>query len=145
MTAQLERIPAVYPKRPDLPRRRQLVDREQVVDIGACLVASAALAGTLRQVLDWHGLMSTGVWWYVLFLVTFYLVQRKEETREIAADRIVSALIWSVGVLVVAVLSWMLTFLAIRGYHKLSGGFFTHDMGSSRWVWPRSWSSPWPS
>jgi phosphate transport system permease protein len=37
-------------------------------------------------------------------------------------------LIWSAGIAVVAVLGWMLAFLAIRGYHRITPGFFTHDM-----------------
>jgi len=112
----------------DRPLRRPRLTREEVTDLAAAFLAGAAGAGLLRTVLGWHGYLGTVVWWYVLFIVAYYLLQRDGASNEVGLDRVVTVLIWSAGVAVVAVLSWMLVFVVVRGYHRLSPGFFVHDM-----------------
>jgi phosphate transport system permease protein len=119
------------PDMPDRPRPRSRVPREDLVDVGAAALAGAAVAGMLHVILDWHGLMSTAVWWYIVFLVAFYLLQRDSQTKESGMDRVIAVVIWSVGAAVVAVLGWMLVFLALKGYHKVTPGFFAHDMSKA--------------
>jgi phosphate transport system permease protein len=122
--AMFDDIPRVI----DRPRRRPRLTRADLTDLGAAFVAGAAGAGLLRTVLSWHGAVATGIWWYLLFLVVYYLLQRDGASQEVGLDRVVTVLIWSAGTAVVAVLTWMLVFVVQRGYHRLSVGFFTHDM-----------------
>jgi phosphate transport system permease protein len=113
---------------PDRPQPKRRIAQSDLIDIGAAALGSAALAGMLRIVLGWHGFMSTAVWWYLLFLLAYFVLQRDGESRETGIDRVITFVIWSVGAAVVAVLGWMLVFLALKGYHKLTPGFFSHDM-----------------
>jgi phosphate transport system permease protein len=112
----------------DRPRSRSRLTRADLTDLGAAFLAGAAGAGLLRTVLGWHGLLGTGVWWYVIFLVAYYLLQRDGANTEMGLDRVVTVVIWSAGVAVVAVLTWMLAFLVVRGYHRVTFGFLTTDM-----------------
>jgi len=112
----------------DRPLRRSRMTREEYTDLAAAFLTGAAGAGLLRTVFGWHGLIGTGVWWYLLFIAAYYLLQRDAASNEVGLDRVVTVVIWSVGIAVVAVLAWMIGFVVVRGYHKLSAGFFVHDM-----------------
>jgi phosphate transport system permease protein len=116
------------PRALDRPIRRSRITREDLTDLSAAFLVGAAGAGLLRTVLGWHGELGTGLWWYIIFLVAYFLLQRDTASKEVGLDRVVTVVIWSAGVAVVAVLGWMLVFVLDRGYHRLSAGFFTHDM-----------------
>jgi phosphate transport system permease protein len=113
---------------PDRPRHRARMTRSDLIELAISFLSGAAGAGLLRTVLGWHGDLGTGIWWYVISVGTYYLLQRDGASSEVGLDRVVTVLIWSAGTAVVAVLGWMLGFLAIRGYHRVSANFFTHDM-----------------
>jgi phosphate transport system permease protein len=119
------------PRSLDRPRRRARVTREDLTDLGSAMLTGAAGAGLLRVVLGWHGELGTGVWWYLIFLAAYYFLQRDGASTEVGLDRVITVLIWSAGVAVVAVLAWMLAWLFLRGYHRLSPGFFVHDMSKT--------------
>jgi hypothetical protein len=53
----------------EVPTRPRHVDRTDMVDAGVAFAVALTLACTARVVLDWQGLMSTGLWTYILFLV----------------------------------------------------------------------------
>jgi phosphate transport system permease protein len=72
--------------------------------------------------------MSTGIWCYVVFLALFYLLIRDRVTDETAVDRVVTVVVWSLACLVVALLGWMLAFLAAKGLKLLRTSFLTQDM-----------------
>jgi phosphate transport system permease protein len=110
------------------PMRRRRVDRADLADAGFAALAASAIAFMLRFALDWRGIMSTGLWWYVLFLALFYLLMRDRVTDETAVDRIVTVVVWSFALLVVALLGWMLVFLAAKGLKLLRASFLTQDM-----------------
>jgi phosphate transport system permease protein len=122
----LDRDDLVGPR--DEPNRRPGMATGDLAELAVAVLAGAAGAGLLRIVLGWHGLLGTGIWWYVLSISAYYLLQRDGATNEVGLDRVITVLIWSAGIAVVSVLGWMLIFLAIRGYHRVSPGFFTHDM-----------------
>lgn len=92
------------------------------------LLAAAATVGMLRAVLDWHGVLSSLVWGYVVFAAAFYLQGRDGLSQERSIDRIMTLLIWTGTVLVVAVLGWMLVYLVARGSHTMGFNFFTQDL-----------------
>jgi len=112
----------------DVPYRRPRITEDVAVDVTASVLAGAAGAGLLRTILGWHGYLGTGAWAYGIFLVVFFLLQRDEESDEVGLDRVVTVIIWSIAVGVVAVLAWMLSFVLIKGVPRLTAGFFVHDM-----------------
>ncbi len=81
-----------------------------------------------RVVLDWHGILSTLVWGYVVFATAFYLLGRDGLSQERSVDRIMTLLIWTGTALVVAVLGWMLLYLMGRGLPTMGFNFFTQDL-----------------
>jgi phosphate transport system permease protein len=112
----------------DVPNRRVSVDRENLIEVGFSALAALVTAGLLRTLLDWHGVMSTFIWAYLLFILAFYLLQRDRSSYETAVDRGVTVAIWSAAVLVVAVLAWILGFLVAKGLPALRPAFFTQDL-----------------
>jgi phosphate transport system permease protein len=62
------------------------------------------------------------------FVAVFYLLVRDGSDGENALDEIVTVIIWSIGLLVVGVLTWMMVFLLIKGLPALRPGFFTTDL-----------------
>ena len=112
----------------DVPRRLETVTRQDLRDLAAAVLAGAAGSGLLRTVLGWHGYLGTAVWWYLLFLGTYFLLQRDSASPEAGIDRVVTVLIWSAGAAVVGVLGWMVAFVVVKGLHRLTAGFFVNDM-----------------
>jgi phosphate transport system permease protein len=82
----------------------------------------------LHEILGWRGVLGTVLWWYVFFMVAYFLLQRRSASREVAVDRTVTILIWTASAAVVAVLAWMIAFVAVRGLQRLGASFFTQDM-----------------
>ena len=112
----------------DRPRRLRAWTREEMVDIAAAVVAGAAGAGLLREILGWSGIMGTAVWFLVIFLLSFYVLVRNSSSGEIAIDRLVTVFIWGTAAIITGALGWMLVYLVIRGLPKLTPSFFVHDM-----------------
>jgi phosphate transport system permease protein len=112
----------------DRPSRRPAVGRDELVDAAVALAASGALAVLVRIVLDWGGFMGTGVLWYLAFLAGFSLVGRDGRSLEAGIDRLMTVVVWSIGAGVVAVLAWMIVYLAIKGIPALEPSFFSQDM-----------------
>jgi phosphate transport system permease protein len=116
---------------PDLPETAPLLFRVQGVldaELLSALLVGLAPVIILRDVLNWRGYLGSGVWWYLFFLFTYFLLQRRRASREIAVDRVVTALIWSASALIVGVLGWMIGFVVVRGLPRLGLSFFVHDM-----------------
>ena len=79
----------------DVPRRLDKVTRQDGRDLATAVLAGAAGSGLLRTVLGWHGYLGTAIWWYVLFLGVYFLLQRDSASPEAGIDRVVTVLIWS--------------------------------------------------
>ena len=125
----------------DRPRARPRFSIEQIVDFTCAAAAGITFTFALRYLLDWHGIMGSVLWAYVVFLALFYVLNRDRESPEIAGDRMMTTLIWSAGAVVIGVIVWMLSFLVIRGAKALRPGFLFHDMStvtfalySMRWL-----------
>ena len=114
----------------DVPRRRRRLDRAGFADVVLSLLAAAAVAGVLRAALDWHGFLSTGLWAYLAFAVFFFSLARDASSSERALDRLVTVLIWSAALVVIAVLVWMLAYLVKRGAPTMGASFFTQDLST---------------
>jgi phosphate transport system permease protein len=112
----------------DKPRRQRKLTGEDLAAATLAVIAGGAATWTLRVVLGWGGVLGTLLWWYLGALVVFYVLTRDRTDSEQALDRIVTLLVWSAGVVVSAVLTWMIVFLVVKGIPALTGGFFTEDM-----------------
>jgi phosphate transport system permease protein len=115
----------------DIPDRAPLFARLATAanaDLIAATLVGLAPVVLLRQVLGWHGLLGSCVWWYLFFLLTYFLLQRRSASREVALDRVVTVVIWSASAAVIAVLAWMIAFVVVRGLHRLGASFFVQDM-----------------
>lgn len=112
----------------DRPRRLRTIAGDDWAAATLAAIAGGAFAWTLRVVLGMHGIMGTALWWYASALVVFFVIVRDRLDGEAALDRIVTVLVWSVGALVASILTWMITFLVIKGLPALRPGFFTEDM-----------------
>lgn len=111
------------------PTRRRR-DTETARTAAAAALPALALAGVLRLLFDWHGLMSSAVWAAVLFLVATYALVREQAGEEAAADRTVTVVVWTAAGVIAAALVWMLAFLVARGARVLRPSFFTQDMAT---------------
>jgi phosphate transport system permease protein len=116
------------PPSEDRPRKRARLRPEDLIEGGLATIAGGAVAWGVRVVLDQHGILGTALWWYAAALGVFYLLTRDRTGAEAALDRLVTVVVWSVGLLVTALLGWMITFLVIKGLPALRAGFFTEDM-----------------
>lgn len=112
----------------DVPRKQARFSKPDVTDTLAVILLGAAGSLLLRQLFDWHGIMAFAVWWYILSILGFFVLQRAGRSTEAGVDRVVTALVWTAGLAVIGVLGWMVIYIALKGYHRLSPSFFTTDM-----------------
>jgi phosphate transport system permease protein len=113
---------------PDRPPMLARLATPASADLLAAAVVGLALVEILREVLGWRGYLGSCVWWYIFFLVAYFLLQRRSANREVAIDRVVTVLIWSASAAVIAVLTWMIVYVTVRGLGRLGISFFTQDM-----------------
>ncbi len=113
---------------PDRPPLLARVATPGSADLLAAAIVGFALVEILREVLGWRGYLGSCIWWYIFFLLTYFLLQRRSANREVAIDRVVTVLIWSASAAVIAVLTWMIAYVAIRGLRRFGFTFFTQDM-----------------
>lgn len=134
MSVALRRRPAAedgrasQPEPVDRPRRPSAVTTGDLLQMVIAAGSALAVVLALRPLLDWQDVMGTALWWYVCFLAVLFVLVRDSETPEAATDRLVTMVIWSVGAVVVGVLSWMVVYVVIEGFDKLRPGFFTEDL-----------------
>jgi len=114
----------------DRPRRRRAF---RGVDLAEGLVAALsglAVAELVRVVIRMQSLVGFAIWWYAAFLVAYFLLVRDRSNVEAAVDRVITVLVWSVGLLVTSVLVWMVAFVVAKGLPRLSWHFFTEDLST---------------
>jgi phosphate transport system permease protein len=112
----------------DRPTRQRNVTKDDVLDVGLAAAAAAAIALMQHVVTNADGLLGMSIVWYVAFLAVFYVIARDRSDAEAATDRLVTTFVWSVGMIVLAVVTWMLVFLVGKGLAALRPGFFTEDL-----------------
>lgn len=119
------------PASADRPRNfsRLPVDvvREAVIGVASGLAASMFL----RTLLHWQGFMSTAIVWYLATLAVLSVLIRSSRGGLAATDRLVTTVIWSVGVLACGILAWLLAFVVLKGISKISLSFFVEDLGTT--------------
>ena len=115
------------PHEQERTRPRLLGGRDR---IELLLAAAAGLTGsaTMCLVFDWTHVLTYAIWALIIFLVSTYLLARDSQSPVVAADRLVTTLVWTSGGIAVAVLGWMIVFVVIKGLPGLSIEFLTTDM-----------------
>jgi phosphate transport system permease protein len=108
--------------------RRRKIKGEDVAEYVVALIGAIATAELIRVFLHMDSLLGVVVWGYVAFLGLYFVLARDRLSAEAAIDRVVSVFVWSVGLLVAAVLVWMVSFVVVKGLHALSWTFFTEDL-----------------
>jgi len=114
----------------DRPRLIRSVTPAVLTECAIAAGAGIGFALTLRYIFDWNGVLGTLIWAYVGFLVALFFLSRDRESPEVAVDRMVTTVVWSIGAVVTAVLAWMLIYLVIRGAKALGLSFFTQDLST---------------
>jgi phosphate transport system permease protein len=120
----------VVPEAPadDVPIRRRNIGGADIAEGVVALIGGVAFAELVRVVLNMQSLVGAFIWGYAAFIVLFFLLTRDRNSSETALDRVVTVLVWSVGILVAAALAWMVIFVVVKGLHLLRATFFTEDM-----------------
>ena len=110
------------------PTRPRLLGGRDRIEL--LLAAAAGLTGsaTMCLVFDWTHVLTYAIWALIIFLVSTYLLARDSQSPVVAADRLVTTLVWTSGGIAVAVLGWMIVFVVIKGLPGLSIEFLTTDM-----------------
>jgi phosphate transport system permease protein len=112
----------------DKPRRLKVITREDIGNVFFALLGAVAFAGVVRTIWGLHGPTGTSLIGYLAFLVIFFVLVRDSVDPEAATDRVITVVVWSVGVLVASILAWMLIFLITKGLPALTTAFFTEDL-----------------
>jgi phosphate transport system permease protein len=115
----------------DVPRRVRKVDETFVGEALLGVVGGLAAALTLRTLLNWQGFMSTTLWWYLIAMALSWALYRDRLGKIVAADRIITVFIWSVGAAACALLAWLVGFVTVKGIGILDWNFFTKDLAKA--------------
>jgi phosphate transport system permease protein len=133
----LERPNLVSPTAVDAPRikiKKFVLDDALVTGGGG--VSALATAWLLHQrLLPFSGGLGFWVLWYVIFLATVSFLLFQIRGAVAARDGIARVVMWTGGLIVIAVLLSVVLYTISRGYHTLRWQFFTEDQ---RFVGPLS-------
>jgi phosphate transport system permease protein len=102
--------------------------RDERVEYAIALASGVHLAVLIRMLLSWDDLMGTAMVALISFVLAHFLLVRHRSTPDVAIDRAVTTLMWTIGVAIMAVLSWMVGFVAVKGISKLNFTFLTSDL-----------------
>jgi hypothetical protein len=116
---------------PDVPMRRRKITGAAVTELLVAMLSATAFAELLRVVLRMRSLVGFGIWWYLAFVVVYFLLVRDRSDAERAIDSIATVVVVSTGILVCAVLGWMVAFIVIRGARFFSWTFFSEDLSKT--------------
>jgi phosphate transport system permease protein len=115
----------------DRPRKRRTIRGVDVAEALVAVLAGLAIAELVRVIIKMQSLVGFGIWWYMGFLAVYFILVRDRNDIEAAIDRIVAVIVWSMAILVAAVLTWMVGFLVVKGLRRLSWHFFTEDLSKT--------------
>ena len=124
----VELIPA--PAGPPRFRKVRGLTREELAEYAIALAAGVHLAVLLRYVLDWNDIKGTAIIALLVFIGLHYAIVRERSSADVAIDKAVTTVMWTVGTLVVALLGWMISYVAIQGIRKLRFSFLTSDLST---------------
>ena len=114
------------------PRFRKVrgLTREEFAEYAIALAAGVHLAVLLRYLLDWDDIKGSAIIGLLVFIGSHYMIVRERSSPDVAIDKAVTTVMWTVGALVVGLLGWMLGYVSIQGIRKLRFGFLTADLST---------------
>ena len=126
----MDRIEAATQPDPYARRKVRGVRRSDALAIGGAAVSSLAMTNLLFFVLTplSSALAFVSVW-YVAFLWLYAVIVSVDEPATVVADRLVTAVVWTLGCLLFVALAFILTYTVSRGAPAMKHlNFFTTDM-----------------
>lgn len=108
-------------------RPRVLVSRDRkelMLSLASGLTGSAGMC----LVFDWSHPLTYAIWALLIFLTASYLLARDSQSPVVAADRLVTTLVWTSGGIAVSALVWMLVYVAVQGFKGLRLEFLSSDL-----------------
>jgi phosphate transport system permease protein len=127
------------PVRPYLPpdyQRRRRTGGVRATDVyallGAIIAAFATTAVLWLQLSLFTGLLGYTITTWVLLLVYYAVLVSFDENRSTVRDRVATLTIYSLGVLLVVTLGFVITYTIVRGWNALvHSNFYTQDLRST--------------
>ena len=123
---------ALTPLRPSEQPKRKVrgLTRSELVEYAISLSAGVHLAVLLRFLLDWDDLLGSGLIALIVFVGVHYAIVRARSTPDVAIDKAVTTVMWTIGAAIVGILGWMTTYVATQGLRKLRPSFITEDLST---------------
>jgi phosphate transport system permease protein len=113
------------------PVERIRIRHWQPVDVAetiGAVVGSFCLTWLVfEQLTPLSGGLGFFVCWYAVFLTTYWLIARQRMGKFAARDRLVSAAVTGIGLILIASLLLILGYVVFRGYHAFRLTWFIHD------------------
>ena len=110
------------------PRKVGGLTTEEKTEYAIAFAAGVHVVALMRLLLDWDDLVGSSVLGLISFVFAHFLIVRERSSAEVAADKSVTTVMWTVGTIVVAVLAWMVVFVAIKGFTRLRWSFIVEDL-----------------
>jgi phosphate transport system permease protein len=129
----LEIYEAIHVTRTPRPAFRETrgLRRDEWAEYAVALASGVHLAVLLRFLLDWNDLLGTALIAMLTFIAVHYLLVAARASPEVAIDKTITTVMWSVGAIILAVLGWMVIYVTVKGARQLSWSFFTQDLGET--------------
>lgn len=113
----------------DTPRRVRSMGRSDLFEVAVAVGSGVSLAIATSVVMDWSHPLTIAIWACIGYAAAQWLLVRDRVGPVVATDRLMTSLVWASGLFAVAILLWMILYVAAKGIPGLSWGFFTDDMG----------------
>jgi phosphate transport system permease protein len=114
------------------PIERIRVRSWPAIEVGQLIgVALAALSITwlvYEQLTPLNGGLGFAVCWYAVFLALYWIVERQRHDKVAARDRVIGAVVSSLGLIVVGALALIFGYVIYRGIGALRTTFFIKDL-----------------
>lgn len=123
--------PAPFVPPEQRPRKIRGLTRDEWMEYAIAFAAGIHLAALLRLLLDWDDLLGSALIALLTFVVMHYAIVRERTSPDVAIDKTVTTVMWTVGLVVVAALTWMIAFVVERGITLLTWGFLTEDLSTT--------------
>ena len=104
--------------------------REEWIEYAVALTVGVHLTVLIRLLLDWDGVLGTLLVALLTFVGVHTVILRARSTPEVALDKAITTIMWTIGFTIIGLLGWMVTFVTIKGMRKLSWSFLTQDLST---------------
>jgi phosphate transport system permease protein len=111
------------------PRPLTMVRLGDVVSLVGALGAAAACTALLwTEISPFSGLVGAVIVFWFLFVAYYAILVSFDEDRMTVRDRVVAAVVWSVAILIVLLLAWVISYTFFKGEPALAHlNFYTQD------------------